>query len=165
MVETQAQRLDRINEDIAYYKEREKAIIQIKTRRILWGKKLDQLLALTPADIWITRLKMDTLDPGEYRWDGKVTFTGFLSHREAAALLAVADAVILPFRAGGGEWNTTIHAAVLQGTFVLTTSSTERGYDETHNVYYAEPDNLTEMRSALDTYARRCAVGSPGVDA
>ncbi len=68
-IEAQASQLDRINEDIAYYKEREKAIIQIKTRRILWGPKLDQLVALTPDDIWITRFEMDTLDPGEYRWE------------------------------------------------------------------------------------------------
>ncbi len=69
MVESQASELDRINEDIAYYKEREKAIIQIKTRRILWAPKLDQLIALTPTDIWITQLTMDTFDPGEYRWE------------------------------------------------------------------------------------------------
>ncbi len=68
-VEQQASQLDRLNEDIAYYKEREKAIIQIKTRRILWGAKLDQLVSLTPNDIWITKLEMDTLDPGEYRWE------------------------------------------------------------------------------------------------
>ena len=41
-IESQASLLDRINEDIAYYKERERAIIQIKTRRILWASKLDQ---------------------------------------------------------------------------------------------------------------------------
>ena len=75
-IEAQASQLDRINEDIAYYKEREKAIIQIKTRRILWGQKLDQLVALTPDDIWITRLEMDTLDPGEYKWEAGRQQTG-----------------------------------------------------------------------------------------
>lgn len=80
LIEGQASELDRINEDIAYYKEREKAIIQIKTRRILWAPKLDQLVALTPPDIWITKLQMDTLDPGEYRWeDGKRQTGGQLS--------------------------------------------------------------------------------------
>jgi len=76
LVESQASELDRINEDIAYYKEREKAIIQIKTRRILWAPKLDQLIALTPGDIWITRLEMNTLDPGEYHWDAGKRQTG-----------------------------------------------------------------------------------------
>ena len=79
-IESQASQLDRINEDIAYYKEREKAIIQIKTRRILWGPKLDQLVALTPDGIWITTLEMDTLDPGEYKWEtGKRQGGGQLS--------------------------------------------------------------------------------------
>jgi len=68
-LEAQAEQLDRINKDIDYYRERESAIIQIKTRRILWGKKLDQLARLTPEDIWIDRLLMETLDPGEYRWE------------------------------------------------------------------------------------------------
>lgn len=75
-LEAQASQLDRINDDIAYYKEREKAIIQIKTRRILWAPKLDQLVALTPDDIWIASLSMDTLDPGEYRWDTGKRQTG-----------------------------------------------------------------------------------------
>ena len=75
-IESQASLLDRINEDIAYYKERERAIIQIKTRRILWASKLDQLVALTPSDIWITSLELDTLDPGEYRWDANKRQTG-----------------------------------------------------------------------------------------
>ena len=62
-------------------------------------------------------------------WLGKVTITGFLPTADVAALLAVTDAVVLPFRDGGGEWNTSIHAAVLQGAFVITTSVMEKGYD------------------------------------
>jgi len=78
--EQRASQLDRINEDIAYYKEREKAIIQINTRRILWAPKLDQLVSLTPPDITITRLELKTLDPGEYQWeDGKRQTGGTLS--------------------------------------------------------------------------------------
>lgn len=68
VLKEQASEVDRINEDIAYYKEREQAIIQIKTRRILWAPKLDQLVQLTPPDIWITRMEMKTLDPGDYKW-------------------------------------------------------------------------------------------------
>jgi len=75
-LEAQAEQLDRINKDIDYYRERESAIIQIKTRRILWGKKLDQLARLTPEDIWIDRLLMETLDPGEYRWEAGKEQTG-----------------------------------------------------------------------------------------
>ena len=86
-------------------------------------------------------------------WLGKVTITGFLPAHDVAALLSVADAVILPFRGGGGEWNTSIHGAVLNGAFVITTSLTENGYDKIRNVYFSKIDNVDEMKSALKTYA------------
>nr|MDP2190430.1 glycosyltransferase [Rhodoferax sp.] len=86
-------------------------------------------------------------------WLGKVTITGFLPVDEVAALLTVADAVILPFRMGGGEWNTSIHGAVLNGAFVITTSLTQSGYDKKRNVYFAKVDSIQEMRSALSVYA------------
>lgn len=86
-------------------------------------------------------------------WLGKVTITGFLDSIDVAALLTVADAVILPFRLGGGEWNTSIHGAVLNGTHVITTSLTKNGYDEKCNVYYAKVDDIQEMKSALTNYA------------
>ncbi|MCS5642139.1 MAG: glycosyltransferase [Dehalococcoidia bacterium] len=88
-------------------------------------------------------------------WLGKVTITGFLPTADVSALLAVTDAVVLPFRDGGGEWNTSIHAAVLQGTFVITTSVMEKVYDVKRNVYYAGVDNVQEMKSALGDYAGR----------
>lgn len=108
----------------------------------------------------------ETGEGGEYRkqilelassdpWKKKVTITGFLSPHDAAALLSIADAVILPFRVGGGEWNTSIHAVVLQGTFVITTSIKHNGYDNKHNVYYAKVDDVQEMRTALGAYAGR----------
>src|SRR6202035_2206282 len=91
----------------------------------------------------------------ESPWAGKATITGFLSTEDVAQLLAAADAVILPFRSGGGEWNTSIHSAVLQGTFVLTTSHSSSGFDKKHNVYYAEIDNIPEMKAALNAHAGR----------
>jgi glycosyltransferase involved in cell wall biosynthesis len=86
-------------------------------------------------------------------WRGKVTVTGFLSPADSAALLSAADAAVLPFRLGGGEWNTSIHAAVIQGTFVVTTSLNQTGYDQTRNVYYSKVDAVSEMKSALDDYS------------
>jgi glycosyltransferase involved in cell wall biosynthesis len=86
-------------------------------------------------------------------WMDKVTITGFLPAADVASLLAVADAVILPFRLGGGEWNTSIHGAILNGAFVITTSLTQNGYDKKHNVYYAKVDEIQEMSTALKTYA------------
>ncbi len=76
LVKEKAAEVDRINEDIAFYKEREKAIIEIKSQRILWSKKLAQLAELTPSSIWITKVAMRTLDPSEYKWDGKTEQTG-----------------------------------------------------------------------------------------
>jgi glycosyltransferase involved in cell wall biosynthesis len=84
-----------------------------------------------------------------------VTMAGFLPPLEAAQVLAAADAVVLPFRHGGGEWNTTIKAAALQGTFVLTTSMDAHGFDAAHNVYYARPRDTEDMRQALGRYLGR----------
>lgn len=71
-----AREVDVLLADIADYKEREKAIISIKTNRIIWSKKLELLCQLTPSYIWITRLEMSELGPGEYRWEDGVTQTG-----------------------------------------------------------------------------------------
>ncbi|HNR98200.1 MAG TPA: hypothetical protein PKX48_04870 [Planctomycetota bacterium] len=54
----QAAEVDSLQEDIADYKERERNIIQIKTNRILWSRKLDALATLTPPEIWITKLRV-----------------------------------------------------------------------------------------------------------
>jgi glycosyltransferase involved in cell wall biosynthesis len=86
-------------------------------------------------------------------WRGRVTLTGFIPDTEAAAILASADAAVLPFTGlGGGVWNTSIHAARLQGTFVLTTSTKARGYDAIQNSYWARPGDVAEMRRALRQY-------------
>jgi glycosyltransferase involved in cell wall biosynthesis len=82
-------------------------------------------------------------------WRNKVEFTGFLEATAAARLIAAADAVVLPFKDGGGEWNTSIHSAQAQRTFVLTTSRERRGFDANENTYYAVPDDVAEMKSAL----------------
>ncbi|MHB8846035.1 MAG: glycosyltransferase [Nitrospirota bacterium] len=88
-------------------------------------------------------------------WAGNATITGFLPPDEAARILAAADAVILPFRKGGGMWNTSLHGAALQGTFIITTSLEQQGYDETANIYYARQDDLATMQEALIVYAGR----------
>ena len=94
-------------------------------------------------------------------WTGKVTVTGFLPPEEVGRILALADAVVLPFRDGGGIWNTSIHAAVAQGTFVLTTAREQHGYDSSRNIFYARQGDVADMRQALRTY-----IGNrrPGVD-
>lgn len=104
------------------------------------------------ASVYLDELK---LLAGSPPWEGRVTFTGFVSPERASLILAAADAVVLPFRQGSGPWNTSIHSATLNGAFVITTSSKLSGYDRTTNVYYARPDDVHEMRAALAQYCGR----------
>jgi glycosyltransferase involved in cell wall biosynthesis len=85
-------------------------------------------------------------------WAGSITITGYLPAEEVGQILAAADAVVLPFKDGGGMWNTSIRAAISQGSFVLTTAREQHGYDSTDNTYYARPDDIADMRNALRTY-------------
>ncbi len=87
--------------------------------------------------------------------DDQLHFTGFLSPQDAADLLSVADAVVLPFLDGGGEWNTSIHSALAQGTLVITTSLSPHGDEPTLNLYTAAPMDIVDMRGALDRLAGR----------
>jgi glycosyltransferase involved in cell wall biosynthesis len=82
-------------------------------------------------------------------WRGRVTITGFVEPAQAGRLLAAADAVVFPYRVGGGTWNSSLHAATGQGTFALTTSRERNGYDAEANIYYALPEAVDEMRQAL----------------
>ena len=91
----------------------------------------------------------------------RVRITGFLPNEELASILAASDAVVLPFRDGARAWNTSIDAAVAQGTFVLTTSFDSEGYDTVKNIYYAKPGNTTEMISAIQKYAGMRALCKP----
>lgn len=85
--------------------------------------------------------------------DDQINFTGFLSPPDAADLLAVADAVVLPFVGGGGEWNTSIHSALAQGTLVITTAVPPSGYEALRNLFTAAPSDINAMRTALDQLA------------
>jgi glycosyltransferase involved in cell wall biosynthesis len=87
-------------------------------------------------------------------WSGKVDLLGFTPTEEISALLSIADAVVLPFRnEGGGIWNSSLHAAISHNVFVLTTSTTQSGYDEKLNIHYSPPDDIKSMKLALDQYA------------
>jgi glycosyltransferase involved in cell wall biosynthesis len=97
-------------------------------------------------------------------WAGKVRVTGYLPAEEVGRTLAAADAVLLPFRDGGGMWNTSIRAAISQGTFVLTTSRQQHGYDSIDNTYYARPDDVADMRNALEKHiGKRTETNSVGL--
>lgn len=85
----------------------------------------------------------------------QVQITGFRPAQEVADLLAVADAVVLPFVGGGGDWNTSIHAALSQGAFVVTTAKDPKGYESDRNLYTAKPLDVGGMQRALDDHAGR----------
>lgn len=107
---------------------------------------------LVTSDAYHARLRqLAESDP----WCGKVTMTGFVESNVAARLIAAADAVVLPYRGGGGTWNSSLHAALSQDSFVLTTSLERNGYDEGANVYYARPEDVRAMRAALLRYQDR----------
>jgi glycosyltransferase involved in cell wall biosynthesis len=89
---------------------------------------------------------------GSAQWKGHATVTGFLDVNSVARLLAAADAAVFPFRNGGGIWNSSLHAAANQGTFVLTTSAEKNGYDADANIYFAPLDGVAVMRNALSQY-------------
>lgn len=58
-----AAEVDSLKDDIQDYKQREQAIIRIKTNRILWSRKLDELAKLTPGHIWIIQLHVKEATP------------------------------------------------------------------------------------------------------
>jgi hypothetical protein len=97
-------------------------------------------------------------------WSGKVTVAGFLPSGDMAELLASADAVVFPYRNGGGEWNTSLHGAVLNRAFVLHTSLHPGGYDPKRNTYSARIDDIEEMRGALNRYAGSRRGDDPALD-
>lgn len=92
---------------------------------------------------------------GRGPWAGRVTVTGYLAAEEVGRILAAADAIVLPFRDGGGMWNTSIRAGIAQGTFVLTTARERYGYDSADNIYYARPDDVADISGALRTFVGR----------
>ena len=94
------------------------------------------------------------------KWRGHANIVGFIERDEAADILKAADALVLPLKAGGGEWNTAILAGIEQGTFVLTTSTSVTGYDPETNTYYAPVDGLSDMQQALKIYSGRKRLGA-----
>jgi hypothetical protein len=65
-------------------------------------------------------------------------------------LLACVDAAVLPFRDGGGDWNSSLQAVRVQGTLAISTSRTRTGYDQTDHTVYCAPGAISEMRQALE---------------
>jgi glycosyltransferase involved in cell wall biosynthesis len=107
---------------------------------------------LNPQDPYQARLARRL---GREPFVNSVSWTGFLPPVDVGQILAAADAVILPLRAGAGNWNTSAQAAILQGTFLLTTSLERHGYDPDLNVYHALPGDIADLKSGLEQFLGR----------
>ncbi len=83
----------------------------------------------------------------------RITITGFLPDEQLSNILASCDAVVLPFRDGWQPCNSTIDGAVAQGSFVLTTSLADCGYNKDKNIYFAKPGNVEEMIASIQKHA------------
>jgi len=105
---------------------------------------------LNPADDYQQSL-LDKI--GESGIASRVVRAGFMPDTELAETMAAADAVVLPFRDGGGYWNTSIDGAIAQGVFVLTTSVEKQGYEADTNVFCVRPGDVDGMVAALKTHA------------
>jgi glycosyltransferase involved in cell wall biosynthesis len=109
----------------------------------------DRLIIAGEAGVDVAYMDQLKVRADEDDWRGSVTFTGFLDQAEISDLLAVADAVVLPFTRGGGVWNTSAHAAVRQGTPVITTSTETQEAGEAEGISFAAPGDIKAMRAAL----------------
>jgi glycosyltransferase involved in cell wall biosynthesis len=94
------------------------------------------------------------------RWVGSCSLPGFLPPADAADVLANSSAIVLPFSPAGGIWNSSLHAARLQGALVITTADPALGYVHADNTYYAKPEDISAMSSALIQYGGQRIAGS-----
>lgn len=140
------------------------------------GKGVEDLLAAMDPDTDRLLMMTSLYDADPYhrairaRLDAlgsSVTVTGYLPAVDVADGLAAADAVVLPFRAGASETNGTVHAAALQGTYVLTTTPDDVAADDpVRNVERVARGDVAAMRAALARHAgRRVEVAAESDDA
>jgi hypothetical protein len=92
----------------------------------------------------------------------EVIVTGKLDEIMVSNFLAVSDASVFPFVTGAGNWSSSINAAKLQSTLVVTTSKLKTGYDEDTNTCFANPGDVTGMKKFLYKYiGTKCKINIP----
>lgn len=86
-------------------------------------------------------------------WRGRVTVMGYLEAEKVARFLSISDAVVFPFIAGAGEWNTSVQAALASGAPVLATAygSSETGYQLERNLYLSPCGDIKNLQLGLAT--------------
>ncbi len=157
----QAAEVDSLQEDITDYKERERIIIQIKTNRILWSRKLDSLATMTPPEIWITKLKVKRDDDRRGGAKTPKNKTGKYLELECFALGADVK-TMTEFRSSlMGErefWNYFIDEAIAANDFsygfaTISPPSWEKvalpGFREENNIRFAIRLNLKQQEDAI----------------
>lgn len=85
-----------------------------------------------------------------YNWDPGRVLKGYVPDLQAAEILAASNVVFLPFRNGCQESiNTSYIAARLQGTYIITTSKNQSGYDPSQNAYFVPVGDIELFKEAL----------------
>lgn len=83
------------------------------------------------------------------KWKENVVVTGYLPDKEVSDYLSIADMAVFPFIKGCSERNGSVLAALLQNTFVITSSFEKKGYFYNEHVYYVHPENKKELEQAI----------------
>lgn len=109
----------------------------------------DMLLFIGPLDPNDSYHKKLLHRANQPDWREKVQFLGFLPEDQVANYLRIADATLLPFRAGGGGWNTSIHAALLNGCPVVTTG--HHGDSSLgERIFFSRPLDISDLKEKLN---------------
>ncbi|HDQ26623.1 MAG TPA: hypothetical protein ENN43_07780, partial [bacterium] len=87
--------------------------------------------SIDPNNVYQAGFLRSALKAGE-----KIFFTGYLSAKETAKLLACADVSVFPFSDGVTDRHATFMAALNQPAYIAASHADKRGYDKSSNVYY-----------------------------
>jgi glycosyltransferase involved in cell wall biosynthesis len=79
----------------------------------------------------------------------RITVTGRLDEADLLAAISSLDVCVLPYRAGLEGNRGTYAAAALTGVYVVTTSPTERGFDDATNTRFVPPDDVESLVAAI----------------
>jgi glycosyltransferase involved in cell wall biosynthesis len=85
-------------------------------------------------------------------WKANSFCTGYLPDYQVADLLASADICLFPFLKGASARNASLKAALLQGTYCITTHEQESGYHSESNIYFVPTSKLNLIDDALKFY-------------
>lgn len=94
----------------------------------------------------------------------RVKITGFIDAKLVADTIYQSDMLILPFRTGLSEKNGSYWAGRVQGTPILTTHKSVRGYDSKTNTFFCSPDNFSQLREGYNFLLKKRYLRLPHQD-